>query len=355
MPTTRPSYAETRETLRWRVALVLVALMSTLMLSLGLLNTSLGFTDTARLAWIVFSLNAMSLAGLLGLPRRIGPMLFFAVILGLIVFAIGYGWWHGRPLHYWGFLFPVVVVFLLPAWRAMAAMLVFGLFAGGVSALQIPAIDVVRFASVYGLMVCFVTTYALMEERAGVMLRDFGDRDGLTGCFNRRRFNEAMARRLAPRTEATRLGVLLADIDHFKAINDHRGHLEGDRVLVAVAGALQRAIQPEAERGRAKLYRYGGEEFAVLVSGRDAGQLGLLAEALRSAVAAGGDGLAPGEVTISVGVAAWWQGAEAPEAALQRADEALYAAKRDGRDRVVVSDPGGRSPADFGAPGGVGT
>jgi diguanylate cyclase (GGDEF)-like protein len=65
------------------------------------------------------------------------------------------------------------------------------------------------------------------------MLREFGDRDGLTGCFNRRRFNEAMARRIAPRAEATRLGVLLMDIDHFKAINDQRGHLEGDRVLAA--------------------------------------------------------------------------------------------------------------------------
>jgi diguanylate cyclase (GGDEF)-like protein len=142
----------------------------------------------------------------------------------------------------------------------------------------------------------------------------------------------------APRGEATRLGVLLMDIDHFKAINDQRGHLEGDRVLVAVASTLQRALQSEAERGRAKLYRYGGEEFAVLVSGRDAAQLALLAEALRSAIVAGGDGLGPGEVTISIGVAAWWQGAETPEAALHRADDALYAAKRGGRNRVVVAE-----------------
>lgn len=340
MPTTRPSYAETRETLRWRVALVLVALMSTLMLALGLLNTAMGLADTARLAWIVFTLNALSLLGLIWMPRRAGTMAFFGVILGLIVFAIGYGWWYGRPLYYWGFLFPVVVVFLLPAWRAMAAMLGFGLFVCGVAMVQVAPIDVVRFASVYGLMVCFVTTYALLEERAGVMLREFGDRDGLTGCFNRRRFNEAMARRARPRAEATRVGVLLVDIDHFKAINDQRGHLEGDRVLVAVADALQRALQSEVQRGRAKLYRYGGEEFAVLVSGCDPAQLERLAGALRGAIAGGGDGLAPGEVTISVGAAAWWQGSEAPESALQRADEALYEAKRGGRDRVVLADGG---------------
>ncbi|GAB3732086.1 hypothetical protein GCM10028794_08850 [Silanimonas algicola] len=340
MPTTRSSYAETRETLRWRVALVLVALMSTLMLALGLLNTSLGFPDTAKLAWLVFALNAASLLGLLGLPRRLGTMAFFSVILGLIVFAVGFGWWHGRPLHYWGYLFPVVVVFLLPAWRAMVAMIVFGAFAGGVAMLQIAPIDVVRFASVYGLMVCFVTTYALLEERAGVMLREVGERDGLTGCFNRRRFNEALARRRAPRGPPSRLGVLLADIDHFKGINDQRGHLEGDRVLVAVAALLQRALHSASWGGRATLYRFGGEEFAVLAGEHDEGRLRVLAETLRCAVAAGGEGLAPGTVTVSIGAAAWWQGAEAPEAALQRADDALYEAKRGGRNRVVVD--GGR-------------
>ncbi len=188
MGVTRSSYAETRELLRWRVALVLVALMSTLMLALGFLNASLGLADTARLAWIVFTLNGLSLLGLLFLPRRVGSVLFFGTILGLVIFAVGFGWWHGRPLHYWGYLFPVVVVFLLPAWRAMAAMLVFGLFAAGVATTQLPSIEVVRFLSVYGLMVCFVTTYALLEERAGRMLRELSDRDGLTRCLNRRRF-----------------------------------------------------------------------------------------------------------------------------------------------------------------------
>jgi diguanylate cyclase (GGDEF)-like protein len=216
-------------------------------------------------------------------------------------------------------------------------MVAFGAAAAAVTATQLPAIEVVRFASVYGLMVCFVTTHALLEERAGRMLRELGDRDGLTGCLNRRRFNEAMVKLGVPRGEPESLGVLLADVDHFKAINDQRGHLEGDRVLAAVAEVLDRALQAAAHGARARLYRYGGEEFAVLVSGRDARQLGLLGEALRSAVAAGGGGLPPGEVTVSVGAAAWQQGQEAAEAALQRADDALYAAKRGGRDRVIVA------------------
>mgnify|MGYP002778090303 FL=1 len=337
MTATRSSYAKTRELMRWRVALVLVGLMSLLMVSLAVLNTRMGFADTARLALIVLGINAASAAGLWLLPRRLGATLFFATILGLVVFAVGYGWWHGRPLHYWGFLFPPVVVFLLPAWRAMAAMIAFGLGVAWVVSLQLPAIEVVRFASVYGLMICFVTTYALLEERASRQLREQGDRDGLTGALNRRRFNEALTRLAEPRAEPESLGVLLADVDHFKAINDEHGHLEGDRVLVAIAEALDRTLQSATDRGRAALYRYGGEEFAVLVHGRSAAQLGLLAEALRSAVAAGAPGLAPGSVTISIGAAAWLQGAEAPEAALQRADESLYDAKRAGRNRVIVS------------------
>lgn len=337
MGATRPSYSETRETLRWRMALVLVGLMSVLMVVLAVLNTRMGFDDTALLALIVLGINAASLAGLLLLPRGLGSALFFAAILGLLVFAVGYGCWSGRPLHYWGYLFPPVVVFLLPPWRAMTVMLAFGVFVSWTTAVQLPAIEVVRFASVYGLMVCFVTTYALLEERAGRQLREQGERDPLTGCFNRRRFNEAMARLSLARQDPQAMGVLLADIDHFKAINDQRGHLEGDRVLVAVAGALERTLQAATNGGRSTLYRYGGEEFAVLVSGRDGRQLGLLAEALRSAVAAGGPGLASGEVSISVGAAAWRHGDEPVEAALQRADDALYAAKRGGRDRVVVA------------------
>lgn len=328
----RPDYGETRETLRWRVALVLVALMSTLMLALGLLNTSMGFADTARLAWIVFTLNATSLAGLLLLPRRIGATAFFTVILGLIVFALAYGWWHGRPLHYWGFLFPPVVVFLLPAWRAMLAMVAFGLVASAVTATQLPAIDVVRFASVYGLLACFVTTYALLEERAGQMLRALGERDALTGCFNRRCFNEAMAT-LAQAPPAVRPGLLLLDIDHFKAINDGAGHLEGDRVLAAVAAILARTLPGPG----ARLYRYGGEEFAVLAEGRGPKELRLLGEALRAAVASGGEGIEAGVVSVSVGYAHWQEG-EPPEAVVARADAALYHAKREGRDRVAGAE-----------------
>lgn len=331
------SYAETRDLLRWRVALLLVVLISVLMVGLGLLNRYFDLGDTARLAWIVFGLNAISLPALLLLPRRLGTSLFFGALAAMIVFAVGFGGWYDRPLYYWGYLFPPVIVFLLPAWRALAAMLMFGLFSVGVAGAQLPLIDVVRIAVIYGLILCFVTTHALLEERASLMLREQGNRDGLTGCLNRRSFNEALVRLQGVCPKPATIGVLLADIDHFKAINDHHGHLEGDRVLVAVASLLDRALQAETTNRRSTIYRYGGEEFAVLVRDRNARELEQLAEVLRRAVAGGGGGLGAGELTISIGVAAWTQGAETPQTALQRADEALYQAKREGRNRVVIS------------------
>lgn len=216
------SYAESRERLRWRVALLLVALVGVLMISLGLLNTYLGLAEAARLAWLVFIINAISLLALLLLPQRLGTDLFFAIGIALLVFAVGFGAWYDRPLYYWGYLFPPMIVFLLPAWWALGAMLLFGAFAAVVASTQVPLIDVARIVSVYGLLVCFVTTYALLEERASRMLREQSDRDVLTGCLNRRSFNEALARVGVPPESAFALGVLAIDIDHFKCINDGR-------------------------------------------------------------------------------------------------------------------------------------
>ena len=342
MPLDRFSYAEMRETLRWRVALMIVALITVITIALFVVNMRVGAPFDKAFASVVLGLNSASLLALLFLPRRIGTQIFFASTLSAIVAVVVSGWWTGTALHYWAFLFPPLAVFLLPAWRAMAAMVLFGTLAAVIAVVQLPTVEAARFIGVYVLMICFVTTYALLEERANVHLRELGDRDGLTGSFNRRRFNEEIAKLATPRDDAVSLGVLLADIDHFKAINDSRGHLEGDRVLTATAEILTRALHADTYSGRATLYRYGGEEFAVLVRGRTVNQLGLLAEALRSAVAAGGNGVEPGEVTMSIGASVWRQGAESPEEALRRADEALYEAKRAGRNRVQVSGAAGR-------------
>ncbi|HET9484919.1 MAG TPA: GGDEF domain-containing protein, partial [Xanthomonadales bacterium] len=192
----------------------------------------------------------------------------------------------------------------------------------------LPAIEVVRFGAGYGLLVCFMYTYALLQERAGAMLRYHSDHDALSNCLNRRTFNEALDQVARRRGADARCTFLLIDIDHFKSINDQHGHLVGDRVITQVAATLGRELDPGTP-----LFRYGGEEFAVMLI--DAGEPDgvALAERLRGAVA--GTDFQGISVTVSVGVAEWRAPLGTLDAALGRADVALYAAKRAGRNRVV--------------------
>jgi diguanylate cyclase (GGDEF)-like protein/PAS domain S-box-containing protein len=166
--------------------------------------------------------------------------------------------------------------------------------------------------------------------------RDEADRrsrvDALTGLFNRGHFTEALAAELdrAARAGAT-VGLLIADIDHFKRVNDTHGHLVGDRVLAEIADRLATAV-----RRYDTLARFGGEEFVVLVPDvRDLDALVGIGEQLRHAVrnhpfSAGGNELA---ITVSLGVALAHAG-DSADALIGAADRALYAAKDAGRDCV---------------------
>ena len=161
-------------------------------------------------------------------------------------------------------------------------------------------------------------------------LEKLASRDPLTGAPNRR----AMARELHIAAEAFRrhrvaVGLLVMDLDHFKRINDALGHEAGDRVLIDFA----RLVQSRCRAGD-RMFRYGGEEFVLLLPGTGVDALRLLADELRSAVE--GDLRGDGQtVTVSVGGAVLQTG-EANAHWLARADAAMYAAKRAGRNRVVV-------------------
>ncbi len=151
--------------------------------------------------------------------------------------------------------------------------------------------------------------------------------DPLTMLPNRRALDERLAVALADRARTGRpLSAAVVDLDHFKRINDDHGHDAGDRALIAVADRLRTCVGESGLVARA-----GGEEFVMLMPGRDAARGGELAEAARAAVAA-----APvaGEVrvTISVGVA---EASGDGDGLLAAADAALYRAKHDGRNRVV--------------------
>ena len=172
----------------------------------------------------------------------------------------------------------------------------------------------------------FSRAYALEEAERDANL------DALTGLPNRRYFDELLAIMRPGRRSTDSLGIVMVDIDHFKAVNDRHGHTAGDGVLRAVAGAISLTIRAEDTPAR-----YGGEEFAVILRRASAKQAEEVAERLRiavSALTAERLGVAD-HVTVSVGVAVADPG-EDIQAVIERADHALYVAKRSGRDRVEV-------------------
>jgi two-component system, cell cycle response regulator len=158
--------------------------------------------------------------------------------------------------------------------------------------------------------------------------------DALTGLANRRFILTQLSSHVsAARRHGRPVSVAIVDIDHFKPVNDEYGHQAGDQVLVAVATALAEHLRAEDQLGR-----LGGEEFLVVLPDTESGAARLVADKLRTEVAAAPTCV---PVTVSVGVATWAD--EAPEELLRRADDALYRAKDAGRDRVMAATLHGRT------------
>lgn len=189
---------------------------------------------------------------------------------------------------------------------------------------------------------------ALEHAQAYARLETLATTDGLTGLVNHRNFQERMDELLARADRHEKKAVfILCDIDHFKSINDTYGHPVGDMVLREVAQVLGRSA-----RKVDIVARYGGEEFALVLEGTDeAGGL-QLAERIRSDIAARVFRCEQGtfRVTISLGVAVYPADAPEKHALIERADQALYAAKRGGRNRTVRATPA-RAPRAEGARG----
>jgi diguanylate cyclase (GGDEF)-like protein len=170
------------------------------------------------------------------------------------------------------------------------------------------------------------------------MLADFGARDALSGLMNRRAFDEHLLRvwKQALR-DGRSLAVLMIDIDHFKVFNDTFGHQAGDAMIRCVAQLLKGF----ARRPLDIAARYGGEEFALILYDLPQVNVADVAERARAAVEkavdGGSEGNLSGNQTISIGVAMVMPMIDrTPDGAVQLADEALYEAKRTGRNRVVM-------------------
>ena len=173
-------------------------------------------------------------------------------------------------------------------------------------------------------------------ERKNEELTILATRDALTGIFNRRSLMQQAQQRFAQaRAHGTTLTCIMCDIDHFKSVNDKYGHGGGDQVIQGAAQALQRGLSGEDFAGR-----YGGEEFCVLLPGRTADETLAVAQGMRADIEANlGAALRehPGvRVTMSFGVAEIGPHAGDVAALIDQADQALYNAKKSGRNRVTV-------------------
>ena len=160
-------------------------------------------------------------------------------------------------------------------------------------------------------------------------LRNLAVTDTLTGVWNRRHGTELLTADLSARRPGQALSLLMLDIDHFKTINDTFGHQAGDHVLIEIASRLRRSL-----RGSDMVARWGGEEFVVLLRDCALPDALRLAEDIRAAIAELPFG-AMGSLTVSVGVAEARAG-EDLTTWLERADQALYRAKRSGRNEVAA-------------------
>ena len=293
------------------------------------------------------------------------PFSLVPVVGAALVFVVLAAGWRWIPRRAWGFVGPLgvalvayslattpgpidgAVLYSLPVvWTslffgrrgAVSIVVLVGIAHAG-ALLALPAwstypgrwIDVMVSVSAVAAVVT-----ALEERNAALVTRLTGEArtDALTGLLNRRGLDD-WARPALAAAGGRSVSLVAFDVDHFKSVNDRWGHDAGDRVLAIVGDVLR----THARDGDA-MCRLGGEEFAALLPGTDTAGAQALAARVRAAVATGCT-VPTGCIRISAGIATG-TGADSLGGLLERADAALYAAKRSGRDRVVID---GRSPA----------
>jgi diguanylate cyclase (GGDEF)-like protein len=175
-------------------------------------------------------------------------------------------------------------------------------------------------------------------SHANLRLQDQAMRDAVTGLHNRRFLEESLVHEEnRAKRHSHALAIMMIDVDHFKEFNDTLGHIAGDAILKSVGECLV-----SVSRGEDIVARYGGDEFALMMSNASRETACRRAELIRERVHSleiGQNGSQLGPVTLSVGVAVLPDHGDTAEAVLRAADEALLTSKQAGRDRVVVSPP----------------
>lgn len=283
-----------------------------------------GFIETA----IMLCIAAVSVYAWRSGKTRVAAWLITIVTLsGCIAIAMILG----RPGLLWMYG-AMLAAFLLLRHSEAALMSVTALAAvalhGGAFA---STLEIAMFLVTSLVVVLFAFIFAFRAEQLRGQLLLLAVRDPLTGAANRRSMEEEIPLAIeAARRHGTPCGLALIDLDHFKRINDRYGHAAGDQCLVEFVQLLR-----SATRKGDRLFRYGGEEFLLLLPGADAAALQVVLGNLRLTIR---EGLRCRDemITASMG-GAEWERDETPESWLQRADVALYEAKHGGRDRVIVA------------------
>ncbi|HEX5911413.1 MAG TPA: diguanylate cyclase [Thermoleophilaceae bacterium] len=295
--------------------------------------------DQLGLAATALACGILAAVALVGGGRL--PTWYFAsgAVVGTLV--------AGAATHYWGegsfvgalpFLFPVLyAAWFLPRTVTLAVLVL------AAALLAAELIDQDRGDAAVGAWVATTGTLAgagvlvaLLRRRiteAVASLTEAARRDPLTGLLNRRGFEEVFDVELerARRTEQS-LSVVVGDLDRFKRINDEHGHAAGDNALRRVGRVLG-----EGKRSWDIAARVGGEEFAILTPDTDEHGAYILAERLRTMIAGEFAGDQPDPLTISFGIVSYPVHGQTGSSLLQAGDQALYAAKRLGRNRSVIS------------------
>lgn len=307
-------------------------------------------------------------AAVVGVARRFGVAVPWR-LLGMLLLAsfganwIGYDLGRDSLFRQFAYQVPYAALQGLAAWLVLRSGRREGLDLAILATLVLSAVQFLSKPLMAGLLggpgdspqTYIATTYALYSQSLGAMLqvamgllmltllvRDMlvevtarSETDPLSGLYNRRGFEQRVEPGLAAmRKSDLPAAMVVCDLDHFKSVNDTYGHDMGDRVITAFAGILKRVAA-----ARMTVARVGGEEFSIFLPGSNAAGARLFAEGVRAGFAALP---VPGlpewkRCTASFGVAEWQSG-ESVSDLRRRADAALYAAKRNGRDRVCMAE-----------------
>lgn len=232
-------------------------------------------------------------------------------------------------------VYPLIFInfYLLGAWTATALNLVICSVALWLVAGTMPGEQLARVAGSIPLCLFFGLVFSQSVMRQRRELRHLANHDALTGVGNRLGLDSALdiaAERLNRYGETSTLALL--DLDHFKSINDTLGHLKGDEIIIEFARLLSERI-----RKTDQLFRFGGEEFVILLPHTSLAEGFHLAEYLRAAVERH-HFVHDQSVAVSGGISEL-ERQEAPDSWLDRADRALYRAKEQGRNRIVRAEP----------------